>query len=213
MIDNDLDRPRVSTSADVTLVMRGLTVPSRVENVTTELIVVRPAAEGAAWSAGAVAPRDPVELYWVGGQDEWTLAGTVSEVEEDEVSPLWHISVAGPAERSQRRKAVRGRVEVPVLIPWAGAVMTGTTVDLSESGMRALMDGWGVPPEPGTPAQITLTLDDATLELHGEFVWASTRGPQWLLAVKFLRVPENVGDKLRRKVFQALRDERAASGR
>ena len=210
MIDLDLDRPRMSTSADVTLVSRGVTVTACVVLATAEVVVVGPSAGGAEWLAGSVAAGDPAELYWIGGQEEWTLAGTVVEVEDGE-SPSWHIAVTGPAERSQRRKAVRGRVQIPVLIPWAGALMTGTTVDLSEGGMRALMDGWGVPPEPSTPATATLTLDEITVELHGEIVWTSTRGPRWLMAMKFVHVPEHIGDVLRRRVFQALRDERAAS--
>ncbi len=210
MIDFDLDRPRVSTAADVTLVSRGVTVTARVDSSDADRVVVGPADDGIAWFGSAVAAGDPAELYWIGGQEEWTLAGTVAEVEGGDM-PRWHIAVAGPAERSQRRKAVRARVELPVLIPWAGAVMTGTTVDLSESGMRALVDGWGVPPEPSTSAQTTITLDDTTVELHGEIVWTSTRGPRWLMAMKFVRVPEHVGDALRRRVFQALRDERAAA--
>ena len=86
-----------------------------------------------------------------------------------------------------------------------------TTVDLSESGMRALMDGWGLPPEPDTLTQVSLALDDALLHLQGRIVWTSIRGAQWLLAMQFLDVPENAGDRLRRRVFQALRDERAAA--
>jgi c-di-GMP-binding flagellar brake protein YcgR len=105
---------------------------------------------------------------------------------------------------------VRARVELEVLIPWAGAQMSGVTVDLSEGGMRALMDGWGLPPDAGTPSQVTLVLDGVPLLLHGEFVWTSIRGAQWLLAMKFNDVTEHAGDKLRRRVFQALRDERAA---
>lgn len=210
MIDLDFDRPRISTSADVTLVSRGVTVTACVIDAGPERVVVGPAAEGSLWLADAVSPDDPAELYWIGGQDEWTLAGTVVEVEEGE-TPRWHIAVSGPAERSQRRKAVRARVELPVLMPWAGAVMTGTTVDLSESGMRALMDGWGVPPEPSAPMTATITLDDSTVEVHGEIVWTAVRGPRWLMAMKFLQVPEHIGDVLRRRVFQALRDERAAA--
>jgi PilZ domain len=210
MIDFDLDRPRVSTSADVTLVSRGVTVTARVDSSGVDRVVVGPADDGTAWFGSAAAPGDPAELYWVGAQEEWTLAGTVVQVDERE-SPRWHISVSGPAERSQRRKAVRAAIELPVEIPWAGAAMTGTTVDLSESGMRALMDGWGLPPDPATRARATITLDESTVDLQGEIVWTSTRGPRWLVAMKFLSVPEKVADALRRRVFQALRDERAAA--
>ena len=100
---------------------------------------------------------------------------------------------------------------MPVDVPWGGSRMTGTTVDLSEGGMRALMDGWGVPMDPGTRSQVTLDLDDALLHLQGEIVWTTIRGAQWLLAMKFDELPDNVADVLRRRVFQALRDERAAS--
>jgi hypothetical protein len=209
-VDENLDRPEPSSSADVTLVARGLTVTASVEASSAEVVVVRPGGDGATWKADIVRLQDRVELYWIGGQEERTLPGTVSEIEAGE-DPLWHIAVSGPAERSQRRRSVRARVGVPVFIPWADGQLTGNTVDLSEGGMRALVDGWGVPLDPGTPSRVTLTLDETSVELRGEIVWTSIRGPQWLLAMKFLDVPENVADRIRRLVFQALRDERAAA--
>ena len=206
-IDPNLDRPEESGSADVTLVTRGVTVTASVELSSTGVVVVRPAGDQ---SASEIQAGDPVELYWVGGQEERTLRGTVTSAEPG-TDPLWHIAVSGQAERSQRRKAVRARVGLEVLIPWAGGQMTGTTVDLSEGGMRALMDGWGLPPAAGTASQVSLTLDDALLHLQGTFVWTSIRGAQWLLAMQFHEVPENAADRIRRRVFQALRDERAAT--
>jgi PilZ domain len=205
LIDENLHRPEESGSADVTLVARGVTVTASVEVSSTGLVVVRPAT---ALAEGKLEPGEAVELYWVGGHEERTLGGTVSSVAGNEDS-LWHIAVSGMAERSQRRKAVRARVGLEVLIPWAGGQMTGTTVDLSESGRRALLDGWGLPPTPGTQTQVSLTLDDALVHLRGTIVWTSIRGAQWLVAMQFLDVPEQAADLLRRRVFQALRDERA----
>jgi PilZ domain len=208
-IDENLHRPEESGSADVTLLARGVTVTASVDVSSTGLVVVRPATDR---PPGEIQTGDRVELYWVGGHEERTLGGTVSSIDAGP-EPRWHIAVSGMAESSQRRKAVRARVAVEVLIPWAGGQMTGTTVDLSESGMRALMDGWGLPPKPDTMTQLSLTLDDALLHLHGRIVWTSIRGAQWSLAVQFLDVPEHAGDRLRRRVFQALRDERAAAAR
>jgi hypothetical protein len=208
-LDQNIDRPEESGSADVTLVAHGVTVTASVEVSSTGVVVVRPIGNVA---DAQIEPGDTVELYWVGGHEERTLGGTVSSVEGD-AQPRWHIAVQGQAERSQRRKAVRARVEVEVLIPWAGGQMTGKTVDLSEGGMRALMDGWGLPPAPGTASQVSLTLDDALLHLQGSIVWTSIRGAQWLLAMQFHEVPEKAADLLRRRVFQALRDERAAAAR
>lgn len=207
VIDENLHRPEETGSADVTLVTRGITVTASVEVSSTGLVVVRPAGEP---PADDIKPGDKVELYWVGGDEERTLGGTLSSVDTGP-EPRWHIAVSGMAERSQRRKAVRARVAIEVLIPWAGGQMTGKTVDLSESGMRALVDGWGLPPAPGTGSQVSLTLDDALLHLQGSFVWTSIRGAEWLLAMQFHDVPENAADRLRRRVFQALRDERAAA--
>jgi hypothetical protein len=208
-IDENLHRPEESGSADVTLLARGVTVTASVEESSTGLVVVRPDPSR---PEDEIQPGDRVELYWVGGNEERTLGGEVSSIETGP-EPRWHIAVSGMAERSQRRKAVRARVGVDVLIPWAGGQMTGVTVDLSEGGMRALMDGWGLPPEPGTGSQVSLAVDDALLHLHGTIVWTTIRGAQWLLAMQFLDVPEEAADRLRRRVFQALRDERAAAAR
>ena len=206
----DIDRPEERASADVTLVAYGITVTASVEVSGSGLVVVRPEGDGSAWKA-SIERGEAVELYWVGGEEERTLKGLVAEIEDgsDGTDPRWHLSVNGPAERSQRRKAVRARVQLPVLIPWAGAQLTGNTVDVSEAGIRTLMDGWGVPLDPGTPCQVSLDLGDTLVHLIGEVVWTSVRGAQWLMAIKFIDVPEQAGDVLRRRVFKALRDERA----
>jgi c-di-GMP-binding flagellar brake protein YcgR len=209
MTELDVDRPEERSEADVTLITRGITVTARVDVSQESTIVVCPAGEGTEWKT-TVKPGDPVEIYWVGGQEERTLKAKIISVEvEEDDDPRWRLAVAGPAERSQRRKAVRGRVELPIVFPWGGATLRGKTVDISEAGARALVDGWGLPPDAGAGLDLTLTLEDAVLDLQGEVVWHADRGPQWLMAMKFVDVPEKAADVLRRRVFQALRDERA----
>src|SRR3954453_16087326 len=131
--DLALDRPEERSEPDGTLVARGVTGTPSVEEGGTSVVGVRPAGEGSAWKQ-AVKPGAAVELYWVGGHEEGALPARISEVEEG-IDPRWHLAVAGTAERSQRRKAVRARVQLPVLMPWAGGQMTGETVDVSEAGM------------------------------------------------------------------------------
>ena len=209
MTDPDASRPHESSRADVTLVARGITVTAAVDVSTEFTIVVRPEGEGTAWKT-SVKDGDPVELYWVGAEEERTLPAKIVEVEPgDEVR--WHLRATGPAERSQRRKAVRARVTVPAYIPWADGQLVGETVDLSEAGTRCLVDGWGLPPEPETRLEVSLTLADEVVHLHGQVVRQQAHGPRWLLSIKFLDVPERDGDQLRRRVFQALREERAAA--
>lgn len=207
MTEWDASRPLESTRADVTLVTRGITVTAAVEVSTEFSIVVRPEGDGAAWQT-SVKDGDPVELYWVGGDEERTLPAKIVEVEPG-AEVRWHLVATGPAERSQRRKAVRARVALPVYLPWLDGQLVGETVDLSEAGLRALVDGWGLPPEPGTRLEVSLTLADEVLYLRGEVVRQQSNGARWLLSMRLLDVPERDGDVLRRRVFQALREERA----
>jgi hypothetical protein len=194
-------------SADVTLVARGITVTASVEVSNEFVIAVRPEGEGTAWKT-AVKSGDPVELYWVSGYEERTLPAKIVGVDDDTEQVLWNLQATGPAERSQRRRSVRARVELPVSMPWSDGRLTGLTVDLSEAGMRAIVDGWGLPPDSGTRTDVSLDIEDRTVNVKGEIVRQTIHGPRWLLSLKFLDVPESDSDALRRRVFKALRDER-----
>lgn len=207
MTNQDASRPQESSRADVTLVARGVTVTACVDVSTEFTIVVRPDGEGAAWKT-SVKDGDPVALYWVGENEERTLPAKITEVEQGE-EPRWHLAATGPAERSQRRKAVRARVALPVVLPWLDGQLVGETVDLSEAGVRVLVDGWGLPPEAGTKLEVSIEIGDQVLHLHGEVVRQSTQSARWLLSMSLRDVSEHDGDQLRRRVFQALREERA----
>ncbi|WP_104523264.1 PilZ domain-containing protein [Blastococcus atacamensis] len=210
MSESSAVRPEVSTSADVTLVARGITVTASVEVSTEFVISVRPHGEGTAWKT-SVKPGDSVELYWVSGYEERTLPAKISGLDDEGDGVLWNLTATGAAERSQRRRAVRARAEVPVTMPWTDGMLSGHTVDLSEAGMRALVDGWGLPPDNGCELNVAISLNERTVHLKGEIVRQTVQGPRWLLSVRFLDVPEADGDSLRRRVFQALREERAAA--
>ena len=212
MDENDVNRPPESSQADVTLVTRGITVTACVDVSTDHALVVSPQGEGSAWKT-AVEHGDKVEVFWVAGHEERTLPAKIVEVDAGE-NPRWHLAPTGPAERSQRRKAVRARVELPVLLVCQATQLTGATVDISEAGMRVEVDGWGVPPEKGTRMEVTIDLENGFVDLHGELIWVvPDRGPQWLLAMRFDDVSERDGDRLRQRVFEALRAERALAGR
>ena len=208
--DADLERPEASTQADVTLVTRGITVTACVDRSDESGLTVRPAGTGRSWD-DAIKPGDPVEVYWVSGFEERILPARVASVDHSG-EPRWQLRPTGPAERSQRRRAVRAKMELPVVMPWAGGLLKGATIDLSEGGTKVLVDGWGLPPEAGTPLLVTVSLDDDDpLDVQGEVVWTAEKGnKQWVLAIRFPQAPERDGDAIRRRVFRALREERAA---
>jgi c-di-GMP-binding flagellar brake protein YcgR len=140
--------------------------------------------------------------------EERMLPAEVKDV-DDGGTLRWHLTVTGPAERSTRRTAVRAVVEVPVRLRMNNTEVKGDTVDLSEGGMRALVDGWGLAPEPGTVAEIDIELDPDVVRVRGSVVRQEERAGRWVLSMRFDGIHEKDGDRLRRRVFQALREERA----
>jgi c-di-GMP-binding flagellar brake protein YcgR len=119
------------------------------------------------------------------------------------------MRATGPAEPSQRRKAVRGRVNVPVTAEYGSVDLKGTTIDLSEAGLRAEFEGMGAPPEAGAKLKLSVQLEDGGIKTAAEVVRTQARGAHWVISIRFVNMQERDQDHVRRRVFQALREERA----
>ena len=212
-------RPARDADIEFILVTRGITIPSQVEQSDESGLVLRPHLSALLHKI-VVRPGEVVEVYWQGTEDEQSMPARISEVEN--AAERLHLTPTGPARRSQRRRAVRAAIELPVLFKVAGIPLFGRTIDLSEAGLRAVVDGWGLPPEPGTSVEADLTLDDAPptvdlpavadaaiLSLAGVIVRQRPVRARWELSMQFHGLPQNIEDRLRRRVFRALREERA----
>jgi PilZ domain-containing protein len=204
-----VDHPEEQSEADVTLTGRGISANCRVEFVNDDVIVVRPSV-GDYLDRVVVAVDNEVEVFWRGPEDQRMVPASVLAVENGAVV-RWRLRATGPSESSQRRKAVRARVVVPVEAGYQSFEMTGKSIDLSEAGMRVLVDGFGVPPEPGSMLDLVVKLEDGAIKSKAEVVRFQARGAQWQMSLRFVDLEEREGDKLRRRVFQALREERARS--
>ena len=202
-----VDHPEEQSEADVTLVHRGISVSSRVELVTDGVVVVRPSVGEYADQAVATV-GDKAEVFWKGEEETRMVPAEVLSVETGAVV-RWRLGITGEAEVSQRRKAVRGRVKLAVEGGHGSSEMPGETIDLSENGMRVLFDGAGLLPEPGEVLDLLIKLEDDAVKTRGEVVRVQTRGVQWLMSIRFVDLAEKDGDRFRRRVFQALREERA----
>ncbi|HEY0403692.1 MAG TPA: PilZ domain-containing protein [Blastococcus sp.] len=202
-----MDHPEEQTEAEVTLTGRGISVSSRVEVVHEGFIAVRPSA-GEFVEQVVVKVGDPVELFWKSSDAQRTLPAEVTEVEQGAVI-RWRMRATGPAEASQRRKAVRGRVTVSVTAGYGSIELTGETVDLSEAGLRAEFEGLGAPPEAGAKIDLIIALEDGPFRTKAEVVRTQARGARWMMSIRFIGIQEKDQDRVRRRVFQALREERA----
>ncbi|SOD95730.1 flagellar brake protein [Blastococcus haudaquaticus] len=203
-----VDHPEEQTEAEVTLDGRGISVSSRVEGVTKGFITVRPSV-GEFVEQVVVRVGDPVAIFWSSEETQRSLPARVSDVETGAVV-RWRMEATGPAEVSQRRQAVRGRVQAPVVAGYGAIDLTGTTIDLSEAGLRAEFEGLGAPPEAGAKLDLVLTLDDGETRTKAEVVRTHARGARWIMSIRFLGIQEKDQDRVRRRVFTALREERAS---
>lgn len=202
-----VDHPEEESDADVTLAARGISVNARVESVVDGVVVVRPSA-GEYVDQAVVVPGDEVDVFWKATETRRVVPASVLEVESGAVV-RWRLRITGAAEESQRRTAVRGRVVVPVSVGHGPVELNGESLDLSENGVRAQFDGFGALPEPGTSVDLSVQLEDGELSTKAEVVRAQARGARWLMSIRFLHIQEKEQDRVRRRVFQALREERA----
>jgi hypothetical protein len=202
-----IDHPEEQTEADVTLTGRGVSVNALVEVVHDGVISVRPSV-GEYGGEAVARVGDVAEVFWRTPDEQRALPAQVESAETGAIV-RWRLRVTGPAEQSQRRKAVRARVTVPVEVGLGSQELTGESVDLSEAGMRVQVDGFGLAPDSGARLDLLVKLEDGELKTKAEVVRLQDRGRRWLLSLKFLDLTERDGDRLRRRVFQALREERA----
>jgi hypothetical protein len=202
-----VDHPAEQTEAEVTLTGRGISVSARVEVVHDGVISLRPSV-GEFVEQVVVKVGDAVEVFWKGEEHQRAVPAEVIDVEQGALI-RWRVRITGPAEDSQRRKAVRGRVNVPVEAEYGTVDLRGQTVDLSEAGLRAEFEGFGAPPEAGVSLLLTLTLEDGVIKTKAEVVRTQARGARWVMSIRFVNIQEKDQDRVRRRVFQALREERA----
>ena len=202
-----VDHPEEQTEAEVTLIGRGVSVSSRVEVVHDGFIAVRPSV-GEFVEQVVVRVGDAVEVFWKGEDTQRALPAEVTEVEQGAVI-RWRMRITGPAETSQRRKAVRGRVTVQVEAAYGAHELKGAPRPLREAGPRAAFEGLGAPPETGAKLALVVHLEDGVVKTRAEVVRTQARGARWVMSIRFVDIQEKDQDRVRRRVFQALREERA----
>jgi PilZ domain len=202
-----VDHPEEQTEAEVTLTARGISVSTRVELVSSGVLVVRPSV-GDYVEQVVASVGDRAEVFWSAAGETRALPAEVLAVEPG-AAVRWRLRMTGPAEVSQRRLAVRARLALPVELGFGSYEVSGETADVSEAGMRIVLDGFGIPPEAGTALSVVLSLDDGPVTVPGEVVRFQARGARWGLSIRFVDLPDRDADRLRRRVFQALREERA----
>jgi hypothetical protein len=199
--------PEVDGEADVTLLGHGLTFTGRVESASDSALAVR-SSLGDYADHGVARVGDAAEVFWRSPDGRMGCPARVTTVQEGRFV-RWELAVTGEIASGQRRDSVRAQVVLPVTVAQNGSELAGRTLDVSEGGMRLVVDGWGLPPDPGMRATVSIDLGGASVVSTAEVIRVQAHGGRWALSIRFVGLPERDGDQLRRRVFQALREERA----
>lgn len=206
--------PEHGTFLDLIPASRGETFMSWAEAVgDDEFVVTAPKDRSMRPVDAPVGER--VDVVWKRGAELCSLPCVLAAVERSE-QPRWVLRRAGSVQRGQRRDAVRAPMAVPVQLGPDIARIGGTTVDLSEGGLRCVLDKGPVPEWLETPGQAIGTVVQTSVELSDLTVTClaeiTRRFPRddarTELSLRFIGLSEHDQDEVRRRIFARLRDLR-----
>jgi hypothetical protein len=165
---------------------------------------------------------EQLDLVWSSEGQLRSLPVVLTSI-EDGAKPCWHLRPTGAIRRGQRRQAVRAPMTVPVGIGVEPARIRGTALDLSEGGLRCVLEierppdfsasGSKVVAEPalgvGEVVRLTAGLPDLTINCLAEITrhHPRTDGRQEL-STRFIGLSEHEQDAIRALVFARLRQLR-----
>ena len=164
-----------------------------------------------------------LELVWKEAEGLLALPVEVIGMELAAPSQL-RVRRTGPAVPGQRRDAVRAPLVLPVQLTRGQEQLTGLTLDISEGGLRCVLDARpeqttspaaAVAVDPaeklavGEEVAVVVTQDNAVVEGRAVVVRRHDREDgRSQLSLRFVELPEVTQDLIRRQVFAGLRDLR-----
>ena len=213
------DNPAVGTVLDLVAASRDEAFMSWLDAVDGDDLVVS-IPHDLAQRPVTLAAGEQIELVWKASGGLRSLPVVLVGIDLGE-PPRWRLRRAGVAKRGQRRDAVRAPLRAPVTLGAEGTAAHGTTVDLSEGGLRCILD------HERRPASGENDTDTRTSFRVGDVVRASVTFPEVTvtclseisrrhprddgrteLSMRFIGLSEQVQDDLRRRVFARLRELR-----
>jgi hypothetical protein len=209
-----VDHPEAMAVVDVLAASRGDAVMSFVQTVDGSDLVLT-VGQDRSQRRVRLEPGERLELVWKGPEELRSLPAQLLAVDTGGSEPTWRVRAAGPASRGQRRAAVRAPLDFRAEVEFAKEPFEGTTLDISEGGMRCLLDpatGGRVPvvPDVGTVVPVSVQLGDGRVRCQAEVVRRHAREDHRAeLSVRFIGLPEPDQDTIRRNVFAGLRDLRS----
>jgi c-di-GMP-binding flagellar brake protein YcgR len=197
--------PDVKDVVDVIVADRGKVLVSYVE-ATTDQEIVLTVARGRDDLRVSLPVGEQFQIVWRGSDELRALPVEMVALDRGD-EPLWRVRPVGPATTGQRRHAVRAEMDRTVQVSVEKAQLAGTTLDVSEGGMKVVF-GLDVvtPPKPGVIANVQLQLSRGEVSCAAEVIRHFQRedAPP-ALSFRFIDLPSRTEDLIRGEVFEELR--------
>lgn len=156
-------------------------------------------------------PSEGGLMVWRGAREMQQAPITVLETEGPPLA-AWRVRLTGLGVRCQRRAFVRADVNLPVVLHHGKDLHEITALDLSEGGMRGRARE--LPPlTTGEPVTLEFTVDGSGVALPARLVRIRREavGQSVDLGLAFTGMDIRQADRMRRFVFDQLREHRARS--
>lgn len=209
--------PEERTVLDVRTTTRPDVMTAWVTTVTADELIVT-VGQDASGRRVRLDVGERMQLVWRGAEvmQEMPVVLLATEQTDDGVA-AWRLRPVGTPSRLQRRDAVRASLELPLVLEADPVRVSGTTVDLSEGGLRCRLQLSSA--GAGHLAQVAAAGEvlQASIDLGAQHVSAQARfvrdhhgsGGVADFSLGFVDLPDKVADQIRARVFAALREERA----
>lgn len=213
------DYPEIGAIVDLIPASGGDAYMSWIDDVRDEVLVAS-VPRDLARRPKALAVGEQIEVIWKTSGALRCLPVVLAEMELGE-GPHLCLRPTGAVKRGQRRDAVRAPLRLPVVIGTGASAVNGTTLDVSEGGLRCTLKG----PRPRSGASEQVRPDSALRV--GDVVRVSASFPDLAItclseitrrelhqdspieiSLRFIGLAEHVQDALRRRVFARLRELR-----
>jgi c-di-GMP-binding flagellar brake protein YcgR len=214
------DYPEVGTVLDLLPASRGDALMSWLDDVDGEDLVVAVPLDLARRPV-ALAVGEMIDVVWKTSGALRCLPVVLAGIDPGE-PPQWRLRSAGVVRRGRRREAVRAPLRVPVTVGTGPSAARATSLDLSEGGLRCILDREARPApreaaelsaqfafRTGDVVRVSATFPDLTVACLSEITRLHPRDDSRTeMSVRFIGLSEHVQDDLRRRVFARLRDLR-----
>jgi hypothetical protein len=204
-----VDVPEVKDVVDVIVGDRGKPLVGFVEATSDqEIVLTMTQARDDARVSLPVGER--FQIVWRGRDELRSLPVEIVTIDRAE-PPRWRVCPVGPATTGQRRQAVRARMGRTVQVSVDDVHLAGTTLDVSEGGMRVVLGhDVAAPPKPGVIAAVRLQLSRGEVVCAAEVLHHFPREDgRPVLSFRFIDLPSRTEDLIRGEVFEELRVQRA----